>query len=91
MADWIKADLRGGTGSANMLFNEKVELKHHANIQLLYFKIKKLRAEGETIHHLGFGQCPFPVPEGAVKELQDSSSFVRLKTIRLKNENLMNL
>ena len=27
MAEWIKADLRGGTGSANMLFNEKVELK----------------------------------------------------------------
>lgn len=59
MADWIKADLRGGTGSANMLFNEK---------------IKKLRAEGETIHHLGFGQCPFPVPEGAVKELQNNAA-----------------
>lgn len=53
--DWIKEDLRAGTGSANLDFNEK---------------IKKLRASGEKIHHLGFGQCPFPVPLDAVAELQ---------------------
>ena len=38
-----------------MLFNEK---------------IKKLRAQGEIIHHLGFGQCPFPIPDVAVHECQ---------------------
>ena len=47
--------MRSGTGSANLDFNEK---------------IKKLRANGEKIHHLGFGQCPFPVPVEAVEELK---------------------
>jgi aspartate aminotransferase len=53
--EWIKEDLRSGTGSANLDFNHK---------------IKQLRAQGEKIYHLGFGQCPFPVPDEAIQELQ---------------------
>jgi len=53
--EWIKEDLRAGTGSANLDFNEK---------------IKRLRANGEKVYHLGFGQCPFPVPLEAVEELK---------------------
>ena len=49
---WIKADLAAGAGASNLTFNEK---------------IKSLREKGEVIHHLGFGQCPFPLPELAVK------------------------
>ena len=52
---WIKADLAAGAGASNLTFNEK---------------IKALRAQGETIHHLGFGQCPFPLPKLAVEECQ---------------------
>jgi len=55
MTDWIKADLAVGAGASNLVFNEK---------------IKKLREEGEVIHHLGFGQCPFPLPKLAVEECQ---------------------
>merc|ERR1711892_140274 len=51
--DWIKKDLAVGAGASNLVFNEK---------------IKKLREQGEVIHHLGFGQCPFPLPQLAVDE-----------------------
>ena len=47
-----KDDLAAGTGASNLVFNEK---------------IKALREKGETIHHLGFGQCPFPLPKLAVQ------------------------
>jgi len=46
------------SGASNLIFNEK---------------IKRLRAEGETIHHLGFGQCPFPIPDAAIAECQRQS------------------
>ena len=67
--EWIKEDLRAGTGSANLDFNER---------------IKRLRANGEKVYHLGFGQCPFPVPLEAVEELKkhaDRSTYAPMAGI----------
>ena len=36
---------------------------------LINQKINKLRAEGKTIYHFGFGQSPFPVPKSIVQAL----------------------
>ena len=49
---WIRNSILSG-GASNLVFNEK---------------IKRFRAAGETIHHLGFGQCPFPIPDAAIEE-----------------------
>lgn len=78
MALWIKEDLRAGTGSANLDFNER---------------IKKLRANGEKVHHLGFGQCPFPVPDEAIEELQKNawrSTYAPMNGIIELRESIVN-
>jgi len=43
-------------GASNLHFNER---------------IKELQKSGEKIHHLGFGQSPFPVPKIAQAELKE--------------------
>lgn len=55
---WLRNEILT-SGASNLVFNEK---------------IKKLRAAGETIHHLGFGQCPFPIPQEAVDECSKNAS-----------------
>lgn len=52
----VREDLRDASaGASNLKFNER---------------IKKLQSEGKKIHHLGFGQSPFPIPSFAQDELK---------------------
>ncbi|XP_038058464.1 aspartate/prephenate aminotransferase-like [Patiria miniata] len=53
-SSFILPRLQGVGKVASLAFNEK---------------IKQLMAQGKTIYHFGFGESPFPVPEGARRAL----------------------
>ncbi|TKR69217.1 hypothetical protein L596_021401 [Steinernema carpocapsae] len=52
----IREDLRNTGGASNLEFNNR---------------LKRMIAEGKTVHHFGFGQSPFPIPEPIVQGLRD--------------------
>jgi aspartate aminotransferase len=49
--------------------NSRTQLLKPSATLLINQKINKLRAEGKTIYHFGFGQSPFPVPKSIVQAL----------------------
>jgi aspartate aminotransferase len=49
--------------------NSRTQLLKPSATLLINQKINKLRAEGKTIYHFGFGQSPFPVPNSIVEGL----------------------
>ncbi|XP_077865758.1 aspartate aminotransferase-like [Saccoglossus kowalevskii] len=57
--DLIQPHLKDYCPASNLAFNEKV---------------KRLIADGQKVYHLGFGQSPFPILDGAVKKLQQHAN-----------------
>ena len=80
MAQYVDKSLKGYCKASNLAFNEKVRYQsaalNRANFTLLHAKwiqIKEMRAAGEEVCHLAFGQSPFPIPRPFVEELKDAA------------------
>jgi aspartate aminotransferase len=56
--------------SSVILNPDVINLKESSTLKINQLA-KKMRAEGKTVYHFGFGQSPFPVHEKIVKALQE--------------------